>query len=82
MSIMEKIYEAYIAGELNIKPQSAKSSVREKILELEKQYKTIHEQAEKFESAIFDILDMNGKSMFFEGFRAASQLSEEISAKA
>ncbi len=81
MSILETIYESYIEGELNIKPDCTNPGIRQKIEEFEKQYNMTPEQAEEFERLLFDIFDRYEKKMFFAGFKVASQLADELSEK-
>lgn len=81
MNILEKIYESYVVGELDVKPDCTNPGVRQKIEEFEKQYNMTPEQAEEFERLLFDILDRYEKKMFFAGFKVASQLTEELSEK-
>ncbi len=78
MSVIEKIYEAYIAGELEIKPDRPDSEFTEKIAELEKQFGMTEEQSEIFEEHFLEASDNRAKAMFFAGFKLAAELNGEI----
>ncbi|MDE6728535.1 MAG: hypothetical protein K2J80_11450 [Oscillospiraceae bacterium] len=81
MSILETIYDSYMSCELSLQPEVVGSHISEKISEIVKLCDMNSEQASKFEDMLFDILDYDGKNMFFAGFKVASQLAEEISEK-
>lgn len=71
MSIIEKIYEAFIAGKLSVKPEKNDADIQ-------KLFKTLYEidaeQAQELERFVFDIADKQGKSMFAAGFKLAVEL--------
>ena len=77
MSILEKIYEQYIAGELDIKPESISPEIR---AEIEKS-KIPPEQAEEFEDLILNAAAQYGKEMFFAGFKLAVRFMKEMFAE-
>ena len=81
MSIIEKIYESYIAGELTVKPKNTSPEIREKLTEIEEQFGISGDDADEFENDILDLFDGSGKTMFFAGFVTAAKLNAEISAK-
>lgn len=71
MSIIDKIFEAYKAGELSVMPPETDLNTQELF---EKLYKLHSEQAEEFRDFVFDIADNQGKSMFEAGFKLAVEL--------
>lgn len=81
MSIIEKIYEAYIAGELDIKPDRPDNEFNEKIAELQKQFGMTAEQSDIFEERFLEASDNRAKAMFFAGFKLALELNGELSEK-
>lgn len=81
MSILETIYESYIAGELDIKPESTLIEARENLAMLETRLKISGEDAEDFEEEFFYLLDDIEKKCFFAGFVTAAKLNAEISGK-
>ena len=73
MTILKKIYEQYIAGELDRQPKNIASDIYAE-LEKAKIYPT-----EKFLELITDIAARYGKEMFFTGFKLAFEFKKELS---
>lgn len=71
MKMLEKIYEQYIAGELDLAPASVLPAIRPRIEDLKKQCDMTSEQAEVLEELILDAAAQCGREMFFAGFRLA-----------
>lgn len=68
MSVIEKIYEAYIAGELSITPPETEQNTQELFDEL---FKSNSELAQELQDFVFDIADKQGKQLFEAGFKFA-----------
>ena len=75
MAFLEKIYEQYITGAFDIKPENITSDIYTE-LEKSRVYPT-----EKFVELISDIAARYGKEMFFAGFRLAFEFINELSAE-
>lgn len=65
MTIMEKIYEAFIAGELLVKPFPLRLQHHDKI-------------PEELKELVLDIADDYGRDMFRAGFALATAMAEEL----
>lgn len=82
MDILEKIYEAYIAGDLNIKLKSQDADERKAFKKfITKCGELTEEQALDLEELLLDTIDRRSKEMFFAGFRLAVEFINEISTK-
>lgn len=80
MSIIDKIYEAFIIGELSIQPESPLPKNRTEISELERCFNLTAEQSEALEEFLLDIADDYGRKMFKAGFKIANEMPNEFSA--
>lgn len=78
MYVLEKIYEAYIAGDLNVKPQSPSTEEREYIEKFITKCELTEEQALVLNEFLCDTIDHCGKDMFFAGFKLAAKLMNEL----
>lgn len=81
MSILETIYESYIAGELNIDPKSMSEDFRMNLLYLEKKFRITYGEVNDFEDELLDVFAEIEKKSFYAGFTAAARLNAEISGK-
>lgn len=79
MKIMEKIYEAYIAGDLDIKLKKQSAEEREAVKKFITECELTEEQALDLEELLLDTIDRRGKEMFFAGFRLAAEFEKELS---
>lgn len=75
MSVFEKIFEAFIAGELSIQPESPLKKNRAEISELEQHFNLTAEQSEELRELLLDIADDYGKKMFETGFALSRELA-------
>lgn len=80
MSVLEKIYESFIAGELSIQPGSAPIKNRAEIAELEGRLGLTAEQSEELEGILLDIAGDYGQEMFKAGFSLGKEMYDELSA--
>lgn len=78
MSIMEKIYEAYIAGDLDITLKKQSAEEREAVQKFITECELTDEQALDLEELLLDTIDRRGKEMFFAGFRLAAEFAKEV----
>lgn len=79
MDIFEKIYEAYIAGDLNIKLKSQDAEERKAVKKFITKCELTEEQALDLEELLLDTIDRRGKEMFFAGFKLAAEFMKELS---
>lgn len=80
MTVLDKIYEAYLAGELSPKPISVLAEHRGRISELEERLNLDEDQREELEQLILNIACGSGEEMFKIGFNLAGQLYSHTSA--
>ena len=80
MNILEKIYEAYIAGDLNIKPKSQSPEEREAVKNFAVNCELTEEQASELTELLLDAAERRGKEMFFAGVKLAAEFIKELSA--
>lgn len=78
MSILEKIYESYIAGDLSIKLENNKIGDRKKISEFQTKCGMTQQQISEFDELLLDTVSDHGKEMFFAGIKIAVQFMKEI----
>lgn len=78
MSVLDKIYESFIAGELSIQPESAPIKKRAEISELEERLGLTAEQSDELEGLMLDIAGDYGREMFKAGFALAKEMSDEL----
>lgn len=81
MTVMEKIYESFITGELSIQPDAAPMKNRAEIADLEGRLGLTAEQSEELEGLLLDIAGDYGREMFKAGFALAKEMSDELSAR-
>ena len=79
MNILDKIYEAYIAGDLNIKPRSQAPEEREAVRKFASECELTEEQASDLTELLLDTADRRGKEMFFAGIKLAAEFIKELS---
>lgn len=65
MTVMEKVYEAFIAGELLVKPLPLRLQHHDKI-------------PKELKELVLDIADDYGREMFRAGFALATAMAEEL----
>ena len=79
MDILEKIYEAYIAGDLKIKLKRQSPEERDTVKKFITKCELTEEQALDLEELLLDTIDRRGKEMFFAGIRLAVEFIKELS---
>lgn len=65
MTVMEKLYEAFISGELLVKPFPLELQHHDKI-------------SEELKELVLDVADDYGREMFRAGFALATAMAEEL----
>ena len=80
MAVLDKIYEAFIIGELSIQPESPLPKNRTEISELERCFNLTAEQSEELEEFLLDIAADYGRKMFKAGFKIAGEMPDELPA--
>lgn len=78
MTVMEKIYEAFIAGELSIRPESPLSMLRAELSKLEQGPGLSDDQLDDIEELLLGVADEFGRKMFRAGFALAVKMSGEL----
>lgn len=78
MNIIEKIYEAYIAGELNIKPKICGAEGCGEAEKYISKHKLSGEQALDLDLLFSDAAARSGREMFFAGFKLAAEFMRDI----
>lgn len=78
MTVMEKIYEAFIAGELSIRPESPLSMLRAELSKLEQGPGLSDDQLDDIEELLLGVADEFGRKMFRAGFALAVKMSNEL----
>lgn len=76
MSVFEKIYEAFIAGELSIQPSMPLKENRDAIVGLEHRLGLSEEQRDELRDLVLEIAEDYGKKMFKAGFVLSQELAK------
>lgn len=81
MSILDTIFESYLAGDLSVQPESVWVEERQEFLKLAEKFKLNAEQTSELKDLLLDVVDSEGKKYFSAGFRLAVEMMSEMLAK-